>query len=255
MEGAIRTSLSQPLVARAPRTASGGKIRASRLAPGAAARNLLYHIGKIRHRGQPHVGAPILANIIGNLVADGISSRNNTATPQTGTASNSGIAVQPGVDPNAGSHWDGETDAQAPARELAPYGSVADASAVKVWNVTTGQYKWTSSGDGPASSPTRWTDDSHTQIEANPDAANTQSSAALDAIMSESQNAPVDLGGVDKFEPVSGGGEMDHSKEAAGKLVVAGGDGAVDLELSKHAFDAIALLVERPIILDLHAAV
>lgn len=43
------------------------------------------------------------------------------------------------------------------------------------------------------------------------------------------------LGGVDKFEPVSGGGEMDHSEEAVCKLVVAGGYGAVDLELSEHA--------------------
>lgn len=29
------------------------------------------------------------------------------------------------------------------------------------------------------------------------------------------------------------------------KLVVAGGDGAVDLQLTEHAFDAITLLVER----------
>ena len=63
------------------------------------------------------------------------------------------------------------------------------------------------------------------------------------------------LGGVDKFEPISGGGEMDHSEEAVGQLIVSGGDGAIDLELSEHAFDAIALLVERPIMLDLHATV
>lgn len=48
---------------------------------------------------------------------------------------------------------------------------------------------------------------------------------------------------------------MDHSKEAVGQLVVSGGDGAVDLELSEHAFDAIALLVKRPIMLDFHTAV
>lgn len=63
------------------------------------------------------------------------------------------------------------------------------------------------------------------------------------------------LGGVDKFEPVSCRGEMDHSEEAVGQLIVAGGDGAVDLELPKHALDAVALLVERPIMLDFHAAV
>ena len=37
------------------------------------------------------------------------------------------------------------------------------------------------------------------------------------------------LGGVDEFEPVSGGGYMNHAHEAFGELVVARGDGAVDL--------------------------
>ena len=63
------------------------------------------------------------------------------------------------------------------------------------------------------------------------------------------------LGGVDKFEPVSGGGKMDHSEEAVGQLIIPGGDGAVDLELSEHALDAVALLVERPIMLDFHTAI
>ena len=48
---------------------------------------------------------------------------------------------------------------------------------------------------------------------------------------------------------------MDHSEEAVGQLIVSGGDGAVDLELPEHALDAIALLVERPIMLDFYAAV
>ena len=48
---------------------------------------------------------------------------------------------------------------------------------------------------------------------------------------------------------------MDHSEEAVGQLIVSGGDGAVDLNLSEHSLDAIALLVERPIMLDFHAAV
>ena len=43
---------------------------------------------------------------------------------------------------------------------------------------------------------------------------------------------------------------MDHSEEAVCKLVVAGSDGAVDLELSEHALNAVPLLVERPIMLD-----
>lgn len=63
------------------------------------------------------------------------------------------------------------------------------------------------------------------------------------------------VGSVDKFEPVSSGGEMDHAKEAIGKLVVAGGDGPVDLEMAEHALDAVALFVERPIMFDLYATV
>ncbi len=63
------------------------------------------------------------------------------------------------------------------------------------------------------------------------------------------------LGGVDKFEPVSGGGDMDHTEEAVGKLVVARGDGAVYFEVAEHGLDAVALLVERPVVFDLHAAV
>ena len=63
------------------------------------------------------------------------------------------------------------------------------------------------------------------------------------------------LGGVDKFEPASRGGEMGHSEETAGQLVVAGDDGAVDLQVTEHAFDAIALLVERAVMLDLCATI
>lgn len=57
------------------------------------------------------------------------------------------------------------------------------------------------------------------------------------------QSARRCLGGVEKFEPVSGSGERDHSKDAVGQLIVSGGFGAVDLELSEHALDPVALLV------------
>ena len=63
------------------------------------------------------------------------------------------------------------------------------------------------------------------------------------------------LGGVDKFEPVSCGGEMDHAEEAIGQLVIAGGDGPVDFKMAEHALDPVALLVERSVMFDLHAAV
>jgi hypothetical protein len=38
-------------------------------------------------------------------------------------------------------------------------------------------------------------------------------------------------------------------------LVVSCGDGAVDLEMAEHALDTVALFVERPVMLDLCAAV
>ena len=63
------------------------------------------------------------------------------------------------------------------------------------------------------------------------------------------------LGRVDKFEPVSRGGEMNHAEEAVGELVVAGGGGAVDFEVAEHALDAVALLVERTVMLNFHATV
>ncbi|MFZ6763341.1 Eco57I restriction-modification methylase domain-containing protein [Pseudoroseomonas sp. WGS1072] len=67
--------------------------------------------------------------------------------------------------------------------------------------------------------------------------------------------APLKLGGVDKFEPVSGGGEMDHAEEAVGQLIVAGGDGTVDLQVAEHALDAVTLFVEDPVMLDPHTAI
>jgi len=48
---------------------------------------------------------------------------------------------------------------------------------------------------------------------------------------------------------------MDHTKQAVSTLVVARGDGAVDLEVTEHALDAVALLVERPVMFDLLTAV
>lgn len=60
---------------------------------------------------------------------------------------------------------------------------------------------------------------------------------------------------MDKFEPVSGCGKVDHAEEAVGQLIVSGGDRTVDLEVAEHALDAIALLVERPVMLDFHTSV
>ncbi|HTG39453.1 MAG TPA: hypothetical protein VL973_11680 [Sphingomonas sp.] len=60
---------------------------------------------------------------------------------------------------------------------------------------------------------------------------------------------------MDEFELVSGGGCIDHAEESVGQLVVAGGNGAIDLEMAEHALDAIALSVERPILIDFHTAV
>ena len=40
-----------------------------------------------------------------------------------------------------------------------------------------------------------------------------------------------------------------------GELIVAGGNGTVDLETAEHALDAVALLVECPVMFDLHPTV
>lgn len=63
------------------------------------------------------------------------------------------------------------------------------------------------------------------------------------------------LGGVDKLEPVSGGGDMDHAEEAFGELVVSSGDGAVDFQATEESFDVIAFFVERPVMFDLDPAI
>ena len=48
---------------------------------------------------------------------------------------------------------------------------------------------------------------------------------------------------------------MEHAEEAVGELVVAGGDSAVDLEMTEHAFDAVALPVEALVPADRGCAV
>ena len=100
MKGALQPSLSQPLAALAPKTASGGKIRARRFAPAWRADKPLYRFGKTRHRAQTRVGAPILANTIGNLVADGIAGNNSKELRQQRIAGNAdGLRkILPGAD-------------------------------------------------------------------------------------------------------------------------------------------------------------
>ena len=48
---------------------------------------------------------------------------------------------------------------------------------------------------------------------------------------------------------------MDHAEEAVGELVVTGGDGAVDFQAAEEAFDVVSFTVERPVMVDLDAAV
>ena len=60
---------------------------------------------------------------------------------------------------------------------------------------------------------------------------------------------------MDEFEPVSGGCDVNHAQEGFWELIVAGGDGPVDLEMAEHPLDAVALLVEGSVVLDLYAAV
>ena len=63
------------------------------------------------------------------------------------------------------------------------------------------------------------------------------------------------LGGVDKFEPVSGGGDVDHGQEALRELVIACRDGAINFEASEEALDLVALFMEFPVVFDLHTAI
>ena len=63
------------------------------------------------------------------------------------------------------------------------------------------------------------------------------------------------LGGVDKFEPISCGGDMDHTEEGFGELIISGGDGAVDFQAAEESLDVIAFPVERPVMFDLDPAV
>lgn len=70
MKGATRILPSQPLLPSAPKTASGGKIRARRFAPAWSADKPLYRFGKTRRRAQSRVGAPILGQTVGGVLAD-----------------------------------------------------------------------------------------------------------------------------------------------------------------------------------------
>jgi hypothetical protein len=48
---------------------------------------------------------------------------------------------------------------------------------------------------------------------------------------------------------------MNHAHEAGSELIISRGNGAVDFQMAEHALDAVALLVERPIMFNLHPAV
>jgi hypothetical protein len=65
----------------------------------------------------------------------------------------------------------------------------------------------------------------------------------------------INLGGVDELEQVADGRDLDHAEESLGRLVIAGGDGAVDLEMTEQAFDPVALLVEDGVVDDRLSAV
>jgi hypothetical protein len=63
-----------------------------------------------------------------------------------------------------------------------------------------------------------------------------------------------DLGGVDKFDPVTSWGDEQHAEEALGELIVSRGDSTVDLEVAEDTFDAIALAIEAFAIADCFGA-
>jgi hypothetical protein len=55
---------------------------------------------------------------------------------------------------------------------------------------------------------------------------------------------------VDEFEQVAGDSDLDHAEEAFGELVVSSGDRAINLKMTKHALDTIALLVQGAVMDD-----
>lgn len=63
------------------------------------------------------------------------------------------------------------------------------------------------------------------------------------------------MGGVDKFEPASDGDAVDDAEEAVDHLVAASGDATAYPELPKHVLDAVARLVERTAMPDLHPTI
>ena len=48
---------------------------------------------------------------------------------------------------------------------------------------------------------------------------------------------------------------MKHVEERSGELVVAGGDGTVDLEMTDHALDAVAPAIHAPVPADFGLAI
>jgi len=60
---------------------------------------------------------------------------------------------------------------------------------------------------------------------------------------------------VDKFEPVSGGSDVNHAEEAFGELIISGCDGAIDFQAPEEAFDVVSFSVERAVMFDLDPAI
>jgi len=75
------------------------------------------------------------------------------------------------------------------------------------------------------------------------------------AAMSQAFRIQQRLGGVDKFEPVSGGSDVNHAEEAFGELIISGCYGAVDFQTAEEAFDVVSFSVERAVMFDLDPAI
>jgi len=53
---------------------------------------------------------------------------------------------------------------------------------------------------------------------------------------------------VDKFEPITSGSQEQHSKEGFGELVIACGNGAIDLEMTEGTLDPVSLAIETLVV-------
>lgn len=135
MDGATRIIPSQPLGFPAPKTASGGKIRAHRIAPEKMPRNRLYRLRKTQLCNYDPAGPHILGNTIGNAVANGIASSQDTSA-QGHQGGGVQLALNDAVPPLPGQQ---DVASDYPIVVTAPHGYTAQFDGVSLYDFAKAQ--------------------------------------------------------------------------------------------------------------------